>query len=457
MGRIGIVRKLDEWHSRQGNFILELLVIYLCTYFVYKDFSIPLRAGFIILFVLVTGEWVYAVIRKSLSFSQVDILVLLSAGTVIIQYLRPDANRNIDTVMYLLFLIVFALAACIADVGQDHILRAMKLLKAGAFAFASFMLFFTLFRPLYRSSVYRLISIDSQLYYDRFSQKGYSPCIGGAYTYTNYILLLGIACVCGDICFRNHGRRRVGDFALLLFSLLGMLLTQRRGELAVVLFLLLLSCVVFLVHKWGRKVIVFSLAAIVGLAATVIALFPLLRHVKAFFRYTHTIDMFLEGRDITAGRIQLYQLAFRLFRKNPIFGIGWKQFQYYVPIDFKRLHGMNLEDVHNNYLQFLCETGIVGTILLLIPVCLLAWLIMANLQSKVRIMGDSAIGENKENAIKAGIFAAMVYTFFLIISLLDPSFYKRTFLCINAICIIMYKYSASIQTGCVLKENAADE
>ncbi|MDR1136079.1 MAG: polysaccharide pyruvyl transferase family protein [Clostridiales Family XIII bacterium] len=53
------------------------------------------------------------------------------------------------------------------------------------------------------------------------------------------------------------------------------------------------------------------------------------------------------------GRIGLWTLAWELFLQNPVFGAGWGA--YYDLLTYDRHF-----DVHNVYLQLLCETGIVG-------------------------------------------------------------------------------------------------
>lgn len=66
-------------------------------------------------------------------------------------------------------------------------------------------------------------------------------------------------------------------------------------------------------------------------------------------------DEYEEG----SGRADKWENAMKLFYENPILGKGWGG---YV------LEGINKGGVHNTFITNLCDTGIVGTILLIIPI-----------------------------------------------------------------------------------------
>ncbi|MBQ3664795.1 MAG: O-antigen ligase family protein [Lachnospiraceae bacterium] len=56
-------------------------------------------------------------------------------------------------------------------------------------------------------------------------------------------------------------------------------------------------------------------------------------------------------------RKSMRDMAFRLFRTSPITGIGWGAYGYEYKVVFKSTFTL---DVHNVYVQMLCETGVVG-------------------------------------------------------------------------------------------------
>lgn len=65
------------------------------------------------------------------------------------------------------------------------------------------------------------------------------------------------------------------------------------------------------------------------------------------------------GEDITSGRTYLYELALKAFNENPLFGVGVGRFKEYTGAD---------TEVHNTYLQVLCEQGILGFAFFIIPI-----------------------------------------------------------------------------------------
>ena len=73
-----------------------------------------------------------------------------------------------------------------------------------------------------------------------------------------------------------------------------------------------------------------------------------------FHRLAESYAMAQAGEDITSGRTEMYEAAWKAFHDSPIFGIGMENFSSYTGIDHY---------VHNTYLQTLCERGIVGIIL----------------------------------------------------------------------------------------------
>lgn len=84
--------------------------------------------------------------------------------------------------------------------------------------------------------------------------------------------------------------------------------------------------------------------------------------MDSILRITETIERMLDGRDYSNGRTALAEMALNDFRSAPMWGIGWMNFQdYHVGQNYSNYN------VHNFYLQLLCEIGIVGTAFFLIP------------------------------------------------------------------------------------------
>lgn len=111
-----------------------------------------------------------------------------------------------------------------------------------------------------------------------------------------------------------------------------------------------------------------------------------------FHRIGSTIINLQKGNDITAGRNVLYEKALEIFSSHKLFGIGIGKFINYS--------GANT-DVHNVYLQVLCEQGIFGEILFVIP---LIMCLLTNIRRLINVQAD-----RNKSAYMFTLYVQMVY------------------------------------------------
>lgn len=147
---------------------------------------------------------------------------------------------------------------------------------------------------------------------------------------------------------------KLGLFACLLAALL---FTGKRGH---VLFLALsLGLGYLLPLRGGRKIARFLhlfLLLLVGVVSYV-AFADALADIPVVGRFAQTVSGFMEGEDVSSGRSRLWSWAIELARRQPWRGIGWGDYRTTIG----GVAGIVSElDVHNIYLQLLCETGIPG-------------------------------------------------------------------------------------------------
>lgn len=102
-------------------------------------------------------------------------------------------------------------------------------------------------------------------------------------------------------------------------------------------------------------------------------LFLLLRDflitIPIFEQISMTVSGILTGDDVSSGRTKLYIWAIRLFLRHPWLGIGWGNYKTTVVGNATLIKEL---DTHNIYLQLLCETGIVGFVII-VGTMLLMW------------------------------------------------------------------------------------
>jgi len=98
----------------------------------------------------------------------------------------------------------------------------------------------------------------------------------------------------------------------------------------------------------------------------------------------HTVRRFsnLASKDISKdARIFIYKDAWRIFRNHPWVGTGAGTFQIVYPHYASHYDALLVDHAHNDYLEFLSETGLVGAIFGLCFLAIFFWRASANLRA----------------------------------------------------------------------------
>ena len=274
------------------------------------------------------------------------------------------------------------------------------------------------------------LSTTAANYTAYYIPKGYSFTLGGC-TQTDYTLFLGLAVCCGYlVCGRKWDWKSIAAALFGALFLYSILIVGRRGELLGAAVCLAILVLALCSRTQRRKLIIGGIAAGAVGFVLILVLMPWLKQIPVLHRYVWTVEWMLKGYDITSGRTELYALAWNAFLENPLFGLGWDKFYSVIPASFQELHGQNLvEDVHNIYLQFLCETGIVGTPLLLVPMFYLYWLVCRQF---ARLKGSPL-----HSARMFCTVSFLLQSFLLVLGLIDPTFQKIVFWCFYGIALML--------------------
>lgn len=419
--------------GNRHDWLFPILCLFTVTFFVYRDFNIRMLYGYALL-ALILGIHVLRRLWQNqapgVNPPKMALLLLLCA--VLVNFLRPDSRHDTDSISFIISMVICCGIAFFADPGEKSARIALGICFAGALGVAAYVQFFE-YNPWYFWNWFLMkLSPTAGSELSHYIPKGYGFTLGG-FTLTDYILYIGIAVCCG---YAASGRKFDWKSALALLTaflfLETILIVGRRGELlcAVVCIALL---VLALCGKKQRRILIISgtVAAVVGFAA-VVALLPWLKQFQPLIRYVMTIEQILKGQDITSGRSDLYALAWNAFRENPIFGIGWDQFQTQIPTEFQAIHGQGaVKNVHCVYLQFLTETGIVGTPFLLAPMFYCYYLICRQLMELKKHPGQF------RTARMLCVSSFMLQSFLLILSIYDPTFQKIVFWCFYGLALVM--------------------
>lgn len=211
-----------------------------------------------------------------------------------------------------------------------------------------------------------------------------------------------------------------GAVVIMVFGLAAVLIQKRGFIIDVVIAIILIKC--FQVNFSNIKTVnVRNLIKKTG-----ICLFTIIVLAFLYFRIDFIneavgdfIGRFTMQDETMSGRTDLYSLAFALYSGNLLTGIGWGEFRHSTLGIFGEV-GATYE-VHNVYLQLLCETGVLGLGLFLLAT--ITPLVYGVIKYK-KIMILEASSEYK-NIIQLGLFMQL---FFLAYCMSGNPLYDYNFL-----------------------------
>lgn len=413
--------------------LTAVLAVFTCTFFFYRDFGSRMLYGYAILGLVLMLHLLRRLRRdEPPAASPVSMAAGLLALVIVAHFLRPDARRDVDTLSYIISMVICTAYVLAAPVRSADVLRAERVMHIGALGMAAFVVVFTLLPELFLTTVYPLLSQTAQRYYDFFQPLGYGVSLG-TYSYTDYVLFLGIAVCCADLAVRPRTGWRIAANAGTLSAIaLAMVVLGRRGELlaaaAAVLLLVLALC-----SRRKRQILLIAGSVLCALALTLVVIFlPQLRQIPVLARYVETVEQLLSGADITSGRGPLLAMAVMGFLSKPIFGMGWGQYiQLSAQVGMCDTDGNLIEDCHNIYLQFLCETGAAGAVMILIPIAYL-FFTTCHMLRRAKYLEDKL-------PLGFACISFLIQFFLLFLGLYDPSFQKIVFWCFYALALLFLK------------------
>ena len=232
-------------------------------------------------------------------------------------------------------------------------------------------------------------------------------------------MVLGIA---NRICLYKDNKRylKFRTTVYLILSVFGLYLSGKRAHFGFC-FLALLITYYYMVYLKGKNNSRLNRA--VGLITISSAGFFCLWIVSFLVEGTLINEIFDtigslgdSNVDVTTGRVDFWLVAIQLFKSNPILGIGWKKF-----FELK-FYGQSY-DVHNIYLQLLCETGIIGTMIFVL-------FFIVFIRKTLKIIRN----RNTEASSKRIAILSLFYQIFFLLygitgnPLYDSSYYKFYFI-----------------------------
>lgn len=227
--------------------------------------------------------------------------------------------------------------------------------------------------------------------------------------HTATYIALGIFSFLSCGCKKKWQTYLVVAFLIVTMAWVGMRMPLLAMGVAMLLFLFLR---ISPKNRWRFMLVLLGLCMV---AVWSVVLFRRqLEAIPIFRRTLYSLTAMLNGQDFTSGRSALYKNAIEQFLQHPVIGIGWGEYRHTV------LGTVTKEtrfDVHNIYLQLLCETGIVGFTCFVVP---MISSLFATVRSYYRMVkaGDKTVW----NTLLA--FSLMFQIYFLTFGMADNSLYN---------------------------------
>lgn len=445
--------------TRSLDLPIILLVLYTCTYFVYYDLGI--RAIyylliFVIFFVAGFLKQMRTKYLRHIKINSIKLSFIFLAFVMFVIFIRPDSTHNKSTVAYTGIIVLCALMLLISDTECKSAEKSLKMLAFTSMMIAGISIFFTLNKKLYSELIYPILGSNSQSYFELTSVKGYGISLGGV-TYTAYFLSTGIAILHGYIISKKHLTRRKYIQILCLAGILfvSLVLLGRKGELiSVILSLFMMWGINYSIKKGrvGKGGFLMLVWMIPILAIIIYFYLPKFLNSNFLQRYLIMFDNFRKGQDFTSGRIQLWKWGWELFIQYPVFGGGLGSYSRFIP-EAWRITGAGtvIESPHIVYLHFLCEFGIVGFTLLMIP---LTHIFIKTLKQYIRLTTlKIRKGNKKQEELTLCINASSLFLqiFFAFLFFFDQTFSLIQFWFFY--CITVYFSSFALYYKPLLIEN----
>lgn len=441
-------KKLFLKYTRWADKLLLISTIFTCTYFIYRDFGVRMIFGYMFL----GGCLGLHLIRRFINQNPISIdtpkaLFLLLAMIIGICVLRPDSNHDYDSVSYLIAMIICTIYLLLWQYDEKEAILAKRVFLYAGIAISIFVLFFTLFPDLFWNSIFQIMTPVAKDYLSYYVPKGYGITLGGV-TYTDYILycayVVGITQV-----LTIDGKKKYYYIAACLLFVISIFFSGRRSEL-----LALIGATVILYVLLGRNIqvairrVVYIICGVLVAFLLLVLFLPSLKSIDVFYRYTLTIENLFNGYDISSGRFELYALAISVFLKHPVIGIGWRQYSNIIPDSFLLVHGDAVKDVHCIYLQFLCETGIIG-FLIIVPV-LFFFIYHAIRLFRLTLMAQ----KSNKTSFCFSMISLLIQLFLLLIGFIDPCFTRLIFWNFYSIAIMFLGIAAYVEKYEFLNQNS---
>lgn len=408
-----VISMKNKWKVNRFDIILSLLFIGGCFRWFFIGIYGGLQAEIIILFIGLCC----LLFRMKVKFERLSLMWGLYILNIAINIFY---HREFDmvTIYYAILLFEIVLFAIFIKKDVCHYERILK-----------YIILYGLFNALFVIIHYVMGNVFTSMYFNLLNE-------GARTTAENYIRLghyfgffifpadpaglIGITIFALLFKYMLSNNRKViykskvFIFAILLF--IPLLLTGKKG----ILFLTITTFIIIMLILYASKK---QWCKVLGFLLGIVVVFALLWNYitthqdnELFKRLNDFIYNLNTGGNFDSNRLEVWGYAITAWRSKPILGIGWRTFSDITELIFGSGHEVNCD-----YLQILCETGIVGLTLTLIPMIVMLYRTVFVCKKSIK---DYSRDTNYKWII---LCATFVQIFFVLYAAIEIPFYDYTF------------------------------
>ncbi|MGO4972119.1 O-antigen ligase family protein [[Clostridium] aminophilum] len=387
--------------------------------FLLKDYNLSITGS---LSVFAVFALLFA-IRNGIALSKTKIAALFLAVSITSMALMPWAKFEIRLFATIIAADVSILYVIVSRPDQNDVRVSMKILASLALTLSVYAIAIGVYPNFYYNFISRLLPQSTRELIERGFRYHYGIYVGRESFVVSYFAFFGIVISLNTLMISGQrAKGRIRHIMMVLVCIIAIVMQNRKAELlmtAIVVLILFFSNVnKTSLNKKVKRLIAFALIVIVFLAFG-----SYLLENGYLSRYETFFALLQNGGgsrsvDISTGRFIIWARAWKLFKNNPIIGIGWGNFSLYMTDYYNSVTGVQVANVHNDYLQLLCETGIVGFLCFTLPMLY----ILSRTLKCIRQQNKTNSGNDLCKIALSTSFATQL--FFLMLCFIDPVWYK---------------------------------
>lgn len=342
-------------HTQIRQTIINILVFFLCTFGFFS--AIKLRISVIFVICLLS---IFLLLLLNQSKIIISPLFFLWFFDVILILIYVVAHPTSYHIFDLYFFILICTSMVVTSCKKVNVKSALKIIiSLSICSIAAIILemtvrnvFFTVFSPILSGENLLNERMRTQL------GKGFR----GLSEFPNVISIAAAAILYYSV-WEVDTRHRAKRIILFVISLFGIIASGERSN---ILLIPASATAVYALFEGKDKAM--RIIKVVGILFALATAFVIFRRylygIRLFQRFYNTLDLLIAGEDYLSGRGNLRKVVISLWKRHLFVGNGWFYFFY-------NNQGILAQDTyshaHNFYLEILCDCGLIGLFLTLIP------------------------------------------------------------------------------------------